>query len=108
MSKNAEPSARFVRELADLCGDIANLGYQIDTANMSFAHFGSWSITLTKGHQGIEFHWDGRESEIIVNRWPKPNSGALKKTSQEYVAAPADPKKWVSEYLKGLDTVTPG
>jgi hypothetical protein len=100
MGKNAEPSARFVQELADLCGEVAKLGYEIDTAKMLFGHFGSWTITVIKGHQGIEFCWDGREKQISVKTWPKPNSGALKHFPAVCETDPVDPKKWVIEYLQ--------
>jgi hypothetical protein len=99
MGVNAEASAKFVRELSDLCERIASKGFEIHTLEIYRALFGSWCLIILKGHEATRFYWDGKEGFLSVEKSLKINLSSPNEWRDEKNVAPENPIAFVFDYV---------
>lgn len=90
MSDLAKASAEFVGKFALFASRLAELDIMTHTLNLHWGSFGHFSLIVTKRHEAVRFHFDGRDSFVRVEDSPV----------REY----SYPNEWKEIVVKGIDS----
>ncbi len=77
----SQPSADFVTAFADLARRLVTIDVTVETLKLYYGSFGSWELIATKGHEAVQFFYDGRDRYIQtkaspIREWSAPNQWA--------------------------------
>jgi hypothetical protein len=103
MSDVSEASGQFCKALADLAERLAARKFVVSRLEALFSHFGCWRLVVLRGHEAVQFFWDGREHEITVDVSPQQNYSApnewSRETEKRLQGGTDDSIRYVEEYL---------
>jgi hypothetical protein len=76
VERSSQHAAKFIRELSELAGRLAERDIVVGSLHAEYSHFGCWQIIARKHHEAVRFFWDGRDGYITVEGSPIRNLSA--------------------------------